>query len=130
MEMITYGGLQGFLGMGLTRRELEFTLCAAHGMTDKETARVFGVAPSTIKQRIRSAMYHLDAKRRTELVMLAMKRGIIAPLAVLLMACSVVNGASPDLERAPRGKVRVTRSIRAGRRDTDLPLFDNPFDYV
>lgn len=128
MTSINRGAWQGNLGLGLSLRELEFTLHVAGGMTDKQIARIAGIAPDTVRKRIYSAMFKLGASRRPQLIAECMRRAIIAPLAVLLMLCSVVNGAVPDMERVPRARVRITRVVRSGRGDTDL--FDNPFDYL
>lgn len=127
MNAVTRGELQGFLGMGLAPRELDFTLAVATGMTDKEIAKLFGLSPASVSKRLDVAKFKLGCTKRAHLVAQAMKRGIIAPLAILLMVCSVTNGAVPDMERAPRGRVKITRTVRNSRRDD---LLDNIFDYV
>lgn len=127
METIEYRTLQGFIGKGLSFKELQYTLAVACGLTDKQIAKEVGVAPDTVSKTVHRAMCKLKAMRRADLVMKAMAGKIIAPLAVLLMVCSVTNGAVPDMERAPRGRVKITRTVRNSRRDD---LLDNIFDYV
>ncbi|QJD58172.1 helix-turn-helix transcriptional regulator [Pseudomonas sp. gcc21] len=127
MNAIVHNQWKGFLDMGLALRELEFTLMVAAGMTGKEIAKQAGLAPDSVKKRIASAMFKLKASNRPQLIANAIRNGIIAPLAILLMVCTVVIGGTPDLERAPRGKVRITRIAKPGTRDD---LLYNPFDYV
>lgn len=67
----------GHLGRGLARRELQFLLSVAQGLTAKQIARTFGVEPGTVVKRISNAMYKLGVHRQTALVAEAMRREII-----------------------------------------------------
>lgn len=126
METIIRGNWQGFIGQGLTDREVEFTLDVANGKTDKEIARAVGLSPDSVKKRIFFAMTRLGVNRRAALVAEAMRKSIIAPLVVLLCSlCAFQTFLDIDhMQRAPR--TARTQSTRSGRRDD----FDNPFDYV
>nr|WP_298117364.1 helix-turn-helix transcriptional regulator [uncultured Pseudomonas sp.] len=124
MQFITHGNWKGFTGQGLTDRELECTLAAAAGMTNKEIARQLGIAPDTVKKRIQFAMGRLDVPRRTALVAEAMRKSIIAPLVVLL--CSLCTFQTfLDLGHMHRAqRAGSARGMRGGRRDE----YNNPFD--
>ena len=83
METITKGDWQGFLGMGLSRRELEFTLSLCFGMTDKQMAREAGIAPDTVHKML------------------------------LLMICMTAVQATPDHQPVTRNRiVRVKGGAR------------------
>lgn len=130
MKTIIRDGFQGVLGHGLSRRELEFTISVAAGMTDKQIAREAGLSPDSVRKRLTSAMFKLGAHRRAQLVAEAMRRAIISPLVALLTVCCIVVNSTPDnqLERAPRlPRNHLTRTKGGGRKDD---LFFNPFDYV
>ena len=117
MTTLTSEHWQGVTGL-LSARELQFTLGVAEGKTDKELAREVGLAPDSVRKRIMSAMFKLGAHRRAQLVAEAMRRAIIAPLAIFLAICCVVVNSSPDnhQERAPRnprgGLVRIKGGAR------------------
>ena len=105
METITKGDWQGFLGMGLSRRELEFTLSLCFGMTDKQMAREAGIAPDTVHK----------------LVAEAMKRAIITPLLIMLAICMMAVQATPDHQPVTRN--RIVRVKGGARRDADVSVF-------
>lgn len=107
MSLIVHDQWKGSLDMGLAPRELEFTLMVAAGMTGKEIARVAGLAPDSVKKRISNAMYKLRAGNRAQLVGEAMKRGIIAPLVMILALGGISFTASPQPPRTPQRPVRV-----------------------
>lgn len=71
----------GHLGRGLARRELQFLLSVAQGLTAKQIARSFDVEPGTVVKRISNAMFKLGVHRQTALVAEAMRREIIVGLA-------------------------------------------------
>ena len=129
MHTLTSEHWQGCTGL-LSKRELEFTLHVAEGKTDKEIARAAGLAPDSVRKRIMSAMFKLGAHRRAQLVAEAMRRAIIAPLAIFMAICCVVVNSSPDnhQERAPRNPRGGLVRIKGGARRDDP--FYNPFDYV
>lgn len=120
MTSINRGDWQGNLGRGLSLRELEFTLHVASGMTDKQIARVAGIAPDTVRKRVYSAMFKLGANRRAQLVAEAMRRAIITPLALILtlICISASNATGTDIERPYRAS-RIQGS-RGGRREDPI----------
>uniref|UniRef100_UPI003F51FC96 response regulator transcription factor n=1 Tax=Pseudomonas aeruginosa TaxID=287 RepID=UPI003F51FC96 len=65
---ITAHGFTGFLGKGLSLRELQCVLGIAAGRTSKELALSLGVSPRTVKGAIERAMHKLNAYRRPALV--------------------------------------------------------------
>lgn len=111
---ITSGLWKGFLGRGLAPRELQCTLLIAQGATAKQIAQQLGMAQSTVSKRISSVMFKLGTNRQTALVAEALRRGLIAPLLILLTLHSVI---SPDDHmrrdrRAPerRSEIRLVRA--------------------
>lgn len=70
-------GWVGHYGKGLSRRETQFLLLVAAGLTTKQIARRFEVSPCTVDKRLDDARFHLRARNRAELVAKAMARGII-----------------------------------------------------
>lgn len=114
MDVITHGNWQGFTDHGLSDRELECTVLAACGLTNKEIAKQMGIAPDTVKKRIQNAMYRLDVPRRAALVAEAMRKAIIAPL-VLLLCIAEVAPHQPIQTRPVRTPVAVKRVARVGR---------------
>ena len=126
MTALVRGNWKGTASNRITGRELEFILCVADGMTDKEIAREVGLAPDSVKKRVANAMYKLGVNRRAALIAEAMRKAIIAPLVILL--CSLCAFQTfldiGHMQRAPR--TARTQSTRTGRRD----VFDNSFDYV
>lgn len=123
MDTMIRGNWQGFVGSILSPRELEFTLGVAAGKTDKQMARETGLAPDTVRKRVYSAMFKLNATRRAQLIAEAMRRAIIAPLVLLLMVCCTSASLStPEDMQRPH---RVTRTQRGGRRDD---FIDDTFD--
>ncbi|WP_285259220.1 response regulator transcription factor [Halopseudomonas bauzanensis] len=123
--MIIRHGWQGTPGV-LSQREVEFTLAVAAGLTDKEIAREAGLAPDSVRKRIANAMYKLGASRRAQLVAEAIRRAVIAPLAVLMAVCLVTVGAQPDINHDRAQRQRTTR-VRPYQR---LDAIESPFDYV
>jgi DNA-binding CsgD family transcriptional regulator len=119
MEMtIERGAWKGHLGLGLAPRELECMLWVAQGMTGKEIARLFGVAPITVAKRIESAMFKLGVHRRAALVAEAMRRQIITPMCLLLASVIAMHAMLDDGDpmrrdrRAPERRTVEVRSMR------------------
>jgi len=121
MEPIIRGNWQGFLGMGLSARELEFTLEVAAGKTDKQMAKEAGIAPDSVHKRVMSAMFKLGASRRAQLVAEAMRRAIITPLLLMLAICMMAVQATPDHQPVTRN--RIVRVKGGARRDADVSVF-------
>lgn len=105
--MITANGWKGNLNQGLAPRELEATLHAAADKTVKQIAQLMGVAPKTIEKRLEAARFKLGARSIRGLVIEAMKRQIIAPLAIVIAAMGGYQSAvSLDGDHQRRGPSR------------------------
>jgi predicted transcriptional regulator len=120
MDTIEINGWQGRLGQGLAPQELRATLYSIT-KTCKETARELGISPGTVQDRLDSARFKLsrDLERphyiRTvrELIAEAMKRGIIAPLLVLVFLSTCFSTTDRPNQRPVRtAKVSVMRAYR------------------
>jgi DNA-binding CsgD family transcriptional regulator len=61
----------------LTERELEVLLLLARGLSVKETARVLTVSEKTVRTHLGHLYHKLDINDRTQLVIYALKRGLI-----------------------------------------------------
>ena len=123
MDMtIETGAWRGHLGRGLAPRELECVLSAAQGMTAKEIARLFGIAPTTVVKRLSNAMFKLGVNRQTALVAEAMKRQIIAPMCIALAGLVAVHSFMDDhdMRRDRRVPERRTAQVRMVRRAETL----------
>ncbi|MQT59453.1 helix-turn-helix transcriptional regulator [Pseudomonas sp. FSL R10-0399] len=89
---IVDGAWKGHLGRGLAPRELQFVLSVAQGLTAKEIAKVFDIAPGTVVKRLACAMYKLGVHRQGAMVAEAMRRQIITPLCLMLIAIMATHG--------------------------------------
>lgn len=113
MTTITYGPWQGHLNKGLAPVELGYVLRIACGLTDKQIARERGLSPSGVKSRLRNTAFKLGAHRRAEMVAEAIRRGIVAPLSVLLALMIATAPACDQIKgRHHRAPVRVA-AVRA-----------------
>lgn len=83
-QTITAHGFTGFLGKGLSLRELQCVLGIAAGRTSKELARDLGMQPGTVGKRVLAATTKLGVTRRAALVAEAMRRGLISPAVIAL----------------------------------------------
>lgn len=121
--MIEANGWKGNLNQGLAPRELEATLHAAADKTVKQIAQLMGVAPKTIEKRLEAARFKLGARSIRGLVIEAMKRQIIAPLAIVLSTLAgyhtAVDIGDDHLRRGPSRRVVELRLIKA-REDASL----------
>ena len=93
---IINGGWKGHLGRGLAPRELQFLLSVAQGMTAKEIAKAFGIAPGTVVKRLSNAMFKLGVHRQGAMIAEAMRRQIITPLCLLLAGLIAMHTATDD----------------------------------
>ena len=92
----------------LAPRELQFVLSVAQGLTAKEIAREFGIAPGTVVKRFACAMFKLGVHRQGALVAEAMRRQIITPLCLLLAGLIALH-TSTGSEMAPRDRRPIER---------------------
>ena len=114
---IVDGAWKGHLGRGLAPRELQFVLSVAQGLTAKEIAREFGIAPGTVVKRLACAMFKLGVHRQGAMVAEAMRRQIITPLCLLLaglMAMHTCTGSEMvNRDRRPtERRLAETRLVR------------------
>jgi DNA-binding CsgD family transcriptional regulator len=63
-------------GRRLSRREQEVTRLLASGLTGAEIAQQLYLSPETVRTHIRNAMMHMGAQTRSQLVGLAVGRGL------------------------------------------------------
>ena len=61
----------------LSPRERECLIAAARGETEKDTARQFGISPSTVHAHIESCKRKLGVRNKIEAIINAMRRGEI-----------------------------------------------------
>lgn len=115
---IINGAWKGHLGRGLAPRELEYLLSAAQGMTAKEIARVFGIAPGTVVKRLSNAMFKLGVNRQTAMIAEAMRRQIISPVCFILATLVAMHSMFDDdaMRRDRRVPERRTAQVRMVKR--------------
>jgi DNA-binding NarL/FixJ family response regulator len=71
--------LPGRLPQSLTDRETEILLLVAAGLTNAEIARQLSISPLTTKSHVSSILMKLDARDRTQLVVIAYESGLVVP---------------------------------------------------
>lgn len=121
METITAHGLTGFLGKGLSLRELQCVLGIAAGRTSKELARDLDMQPATVDKRVLAATTKLGITRRTALVAEAFKRGILAHAVFVLAALTCIHSIAsddPTMRTRRSGERRVEVRIAARRMES------------
>lgn len=62
----------------LTRREADVLQVLARGCPDKTIARELGIGLGTVKTHMKQLMQKFDAKGRTQIVLMALERGLLA----------------------------------------------------
>jgi DNA-binding CsgD family transcriptional regulator len=124
MDTIVSGEWRGHLGRGLAPKELQYVMSVAAGMTAKEIAQAFGISPDSVKKRLDVAMFKLGVRRRTALVAEAMKRQIISPLCILMMAVIATHAVIDDqsMRRDRRAPDRRTAQVRVERGSESFEL--------
>ena len=63
----------------LTEREREVLIAIAHGSSNAEIAELLHMSVATVKSHVSRILAKLDARDRTQLVVLAYQRGIVTP---------------------------------------------------
>jgi len=113
MDMsIQRGDWKGRIGV-LAQRELECLLGVACGFSSKEIAKQDGCSPATVDKRLLSASCKLQVFKRAQLVAEAMKRGLIAPMMIMLAVFSGYQAASSlDSDHQRRGPSRRVVEMR------------------
>ena len=121
---IVDGAWKGHLGRGLAPRELQFVLSVAQGLTAKEIAKLFNIAPGTVVKRLACAMFKLGVHRQGAMVAEAMRRQIITPLCLLLVAVMTVQGIADNgmARRDRRPSERRSSELRLVRRTDSFDL--------
>ena len=98
-------------------------LSVAQGLTAKEIAREFGIAPGTVVKRLACAIFKLGVHRQGAMVAEAMRRQIITPLCLLLaglMAILACTGAKwPTATAAPQNGTQQHQTKEHHHVDTD-----------
>ena len=61
----------------LSQREIEVLKLVAEGNSNKEISSQLNISPNTTKQHLQSLRDKLDARNRTQAVVLALKQGLI-----------------------------------------------------
>jgi len=117
MDMsIQRGDWKGRIGL-LAPRELECLLGVACGFSSKEIAKQDGCSPATVDKRLLSASCKLNTFKRAQLVAEALKRGLIAPLAIVLSTLAGYHAAvdlgDDHLRRGPSRRVVELRVLKA-----------------
>ena len=121
---IVDGTWKGHLGRGLAPRELQFVLSVAQGLTAKEIAKLFNIAPGTVVKRLACAMFKLGVHRQGAMVAEAMRRQIITPLCLLLVAVMMMQGIADNgmARRDCRPSERRSSELRLVRRADSFDL--------
>lgn len=76
-EDATNTPLRSSTHMALTDRELQVLPLIEEGHSDKEIAKLLGVAPTTAKNHVKSILEKLNAKNRTQAVSIARENGLL-----------------------------------------------------
>jgi DNA-binding CsgD family transcriptional regulator len=95
----------------VTERHKEVLSCAAQGMSAKETASYLKLSHRTIEAHLLGARIALFARNTTNAVAIAMRRGIIAGLSVVILANAMLGSVSTLRPRTGGGSAKVARSM-------------------
>lgn len=114
MTTLTHKHWQAAPGL-LSAREAETCLHVAAGETNKMAARAMGIAPDTVKKLLERCMFKLGTYTRTETVTEAIRRGIIAPLLILLTLHNLLQTDDDIARLRSRPRSRITRSMSMAR---------------
>ena len=101
----------------LAPKELLYLTGRAHGLTNKEVARLYGVSPRTVEGAMRNVLYKFHARKITEVVFKATSEGLLFSffaLAVFVTAFQVTSD-QPYRIRASRGRQTTSLRVRNNR---------------
>jgi DNA-binding CsgD family transcriptional regulator len=101
----------------LAPKELLYLNGRAHGLTNKEIAREYGVSYRTVEGAMQRVLYKLHARRVTEAVFKATSEGLLFSffaLAVFVTAFQVTSD-QPYRIRASRGRQTTSLRVRNNR---------------
>lgn len=104
-------------GAGFTHGEAIDMMLLASGNTFKEIGRATGRSPETVKASLERAKHKLGVYRVAGAVAIAMRRGWIAPLLLVLMVADL-SGTAMRVRQPLRPTSRVSASRQVGRRNT------------
>ncbi|MBU2713160.1 helix-turn-helix transcriptional regulator [Zooshikella harenae] len=118
-DTITIGHWKAYLNnLQLSPRQTLYTFEALHGLSDKEIARKYAVAPDTISKTIKAALHKHNLKNRTQLVAELIRTRVICPLSVSMLALSLV--IVPVFSDDPLLRNRIYRT-RTNRYESIVP---------
>src|SRR5690606_4810516 len=98
----------------ISPRTGEVLVCAAQGMSIKMTARAMGCAISTVESLRSNAMYKLHANNMVSAVAEAMRRGVLAYVA--LVVCVLTAMGLVEQMRPYRSPIRPAAVVRMATR--------------
>ncbi|WP_417534170.1 response regulator transcription factor [Marinobacterium stanieri] len=109
----------------LAPRELEYLQYLQQDLSDKEIARIMGVAPGTVQGTARRVRYKLHAASRIQVLINATREGLIS-LCVLLCVSGAAVSTDIDMERQgrtqQRSRIQRIARTRGGRGLSELSL--------
>ncbi len=114
----------------LAPRELEYVQYLQQDLSDKQIARIMGVAPGTVQGTARRVRYKLHAASRIQVLINATREGLIS-LCVLLCVSGAAVSTDLDLERRgrtqQRSRIQRIARTRGGRglRELSLDYLEN-----
>ncbi|WP_146171170.1 helix-turn-helix transcriptional regulator [Saccharospirillum sp. MSK14-1] len=100
----------------LAPKELLYLSGRAHGMSNKEVAREYGVSHRTVEGAMRNILYKLNARKITEAVFKATSEGLLC-VVITFATLVTVSLANDQPFRKPSGQTRssINYRIRIGR---------------
>lgn len=117
-----FGEWKGRLDAGLPPGQVVAMVLAFNDFTEKMSAKYLGLSPVSVQKRLERAKFKLSEKgkppiRSTRALCLeAMKRGIIAPLLVLIFVSSCFSSTDRPVQR-PLRTAKVATVMRAYRQE-------------
>lgn len=115
---IIIGQFKGQYGNPLTSQQLIALLYMANEYSAKQAAKAMAISHRTVEKHVNLAKEKLGNKHSVIGVCIeALKRGIIAPLSVLLCV-ALIGGASPETRTtAPNQRPAISRTVRSARNE-------------